>query len=302
MKFLNIILNLIKRFWNASYFNFDSFILTIVVFAIIKYFTVYQNLDFLDNLKPRYVLILSGDHIYRMNYQGMLEAHKKANADLTVAVIPVDKKDASRFGIIHTTPDQMIDFFEEKPALPKSNLASMGIYIFTYKELKQALLTDAKDDSSEHDFGRNILPNMLKQQKRLLAYSFHGYWRDVGTIESLWEANMDLLNQPEAKALLMNDDLKLFTEDTRSLPQYIGPQAKISDSLINQGAVVFGSVNHSVIFHDVVIEANASVTNSVIMPGATVRSGVKLDRVIVTPNAKIEHSTRGGTTIMLVNK
>ena len=263
---------------------------------------IYQNLDFLDNLKPRYVLILSGDHIYRMNYQGMLEAHKKANADLTVAVIPVDKKDASRFGIIHTTPDQMIDFFEEKPALPKSNLASMGIYIFTYKELKQALLADAKDDSSEHDFGRNILPNMLKQQKRLLAYSFHGYWRDVGTIESLWEANMDLLDQPEAKALLMNDDLKLFTEDTRSLPQYIGPQAKISDSLINQGAVIFGSVHHSVIFHDVVIEANASITNSVIMPGATVRSGVKLDRVIVTPNAKIEHSTRGGTTIMLVNK
>lgn len=263
---------------------------------------IYQNIDFLDNLKPTYVLVLSGDHIYRMNYQTMLDAHKQSNADLSVAVIDVDKKEASRFGIMSTDKENLVTQFEEKPAQPKSTLASMGIYIFNYKELRQALINDAKDESSEHDFGKNIIPTLLKQKKRLLAFPFKGYWRDVGTIESLWEANMDLLDDEEAKQLLFNDDLKLFTEDTRSLPQYLGEKAKIKNALINQGAVIFGSVDHSVIFHDVTIEEGAVVVDSVIMPGATIKSGTTLKRVIVSPNIKVETSVNGGTNVVLVNK
>jgi glucose-1-phosphate adenylyltransferase len=263
---------------------------------------IYQNIDFLESLKPEYVLILSGDHIYRMNYQLMLDAHKQAKADLTVAVINVDKKETSRFGIMTVDQLNAIVQFDEKPANPKSTLASMGIYIFTYKELKQALLVDAKDETSEHDFGKNIIPMMLNQKKRLLAYRFEGYWRDVGTIDSLWEANMDLLNQDDAKKLFQNDDLKLFTEDTRSLPQYIGEEAVIKDSLINQGAVILGEVHHSVIFHDVVVEKGAKVKDAVIMPGAVIKSGTTLQRVIVTPNAKIDKSVSGGTNIVLVGK
>jgi glucose-1-phosphate adenylyltransferase len=263
---------------------------------------IYQNIDFLESLKPEYVLILSGDHIYRMNYQLMLDAHKQAKADLTVAVINVDKKETSRFGIMTVDQLNAIVQFDEKPANPKSTLASMGIYIFTYKELKQALLVDAKDETSEHDFGKNIIPMMLNQKKRLLAYRFEGYWRDVGTIDSLWEANMDLLNQDDAKKLFENDDLKLFTEDTRSLPQYIGEEAVIKDSLINQGAVILGEVHHSVIFHDVVVEKGAKVKDAVIMPGAVIKSGTTLQRVIVTPNAKIDKSVSGGTNIVLVGK
>ena len=263
---------------------------------------IYQNIDFLDNLKPSYVLILSGDHIYRMNYQSMLEAHKLANADLTVAVIQVEKKEASRFGIMTVDADQMIVQFEEKPAQPKSTLASMGIYIFNYKELRQALIADAKDETSEHDFGKNIIPTLLKAKKRLLAYPFKGYWRDVGTIESLWEANMDLINLNEAKGLLQNDDLKLFTEDTRSLPHYLGEKAKVKDSLINQGAVIFGSVDHSVIFHDVVIEEGASVVDAVVMPGAIIKSGSVLKKVLVAPNVKVDRSINGGANVILVDK
>jgi glucose-1-phosphate adenylyltransferase len=261
---------------------------------------IYQNIDFLDNLKPSYVLILSGDHIYRMNYQLMLEAHKQAKADLTVAVINVEKKEASRFGIMTVNEENLVVQFEEKPASPSSTLASMGIYIFNYRDLRQALIADAKDESSEHDFGKNIIPTLLKQKKRLLGYPFKGYWRDVGTIDSLWEANMDLIDNNDAKSLLLNDDLKLFTEDTRSLPQYLGEHAKVKNSLVNQGAVIFGTVDHSVIFHDVVIEEGATVTDSVIMPGAVIKSGVVLSRVIVSPNMKVEKSAQGGTNIMLV--
>ena len=263
---------------------------------------IFQNIDFLDSLKPTFVLILSGDHIYRMNYQLMLEAHKKATADLTVAVINVDKKETSRFGIMSVDKDNTIIQFEEKPTQSKSTLASMGIYIFNYKDLRHALIADAKDENSEHDFGKNIIPTLLKLKKRLLAYPFEGYWRDVGTIESLWEANIDLIDRTDAKALLLNDDLKLFTEDTRSLPQYHGEKAKVKNALINQGAVIFGSVDHSVIFNDVTIEEGASVIDSVVMPGSVIKSGVTLKRVIVAPNLKVDQSVNGGANIVLVNK
>jgi glucose-1-phosphate adenylyltransferase len=236
-----------------------------------------------------------------MNYQLMLEAHKQAKADLTVAVINVEKKDVSRFGIMTVNEDNLIIQFDEKPNSSTSTLASMGIYIFNYKDLRQALMADGKDESSEHDFGKNIIPTLLKQKKRLLAFPFKGYWRDVGTLDSLWEANMDLIDNNDAKSLLLNDELKLFTEDTRSLPQYHGEHAKVKNSLVNQGAVIFGTVNHSVIFHDVVIEEGATVTDSVIMPGAIIKSGTVLSRVIVSPNMKVEKSVQGGTNIVLVN-
>jgi glucose-1-phosphate adenylyltransferase len=235
-----------------------------------------------------------------MNYQVMLEAHKQAKADLTVAVVNVEKKEISRFGIMTVNEDNLIVQFDEKPVTSSSTLASMGIYIFNYKDLRQALIADAKDESSEHDFGKNIIPNLLKQKKRLLAYPFKGYWRDVGTIDSLWEANMDLIDNNDAKSLLLNDDLKLFTEDTRSLPQYLGEHAKVKNSLVNQGAVIFGTVNHSVVFHDVIIEEGATVTDAVIMPGAVIKSGVVLSRVIVSPNMKVDKSIQGGTNIVLV--
>jgi glucose-1-phosphate adenylyltransferase len=231
----------------------------------------------------------------------MLDAHKQEKADLTVAVVNVAKKEISRFGIMTVNEDNLIVKFDEKPTSSISTLASMGIYIFNYKDLRQALIADGKDESSDHDFGKNIIPNLLKQKKRLLAYPFKGYWRDVGTIDSLWEANMDLIDNNDAKSLLLNDDLKLFTEDTRSLPQYLGEHAKVKDSLVNQGAVIFGTVNHSVIFHDVIIEEGAIVTDSVIMPGAVIKSGVVLSRVIVSPNLKVNRSVQGETNIVLVN-
>jgi glucose-1-phosphate adenylyltransferase len=263
---------------------------------------IYQNLDFLDSLKPTYVLIVSGDHIYRMNYRLMLEAHIQANADMTVSVVRVSKEDASRFGIMNVNPDMTVYEFEEKPKTPKSTLASMGIYIFSYKELRQALITDAKNQNSEHDFGKDIIPMMVAQKKKIYAYAFSGYWRDVGTTDSLWEANMDLLENGEALSVLQNDALKIFTEDTRSLPQYIGDNAKVQDSIINQGAVVLGKVHHSVIFHDVVIEEGAQVIDCVIMPGAIIRAGVNLKRVIVGPNMKVTESLTGTHQVQLINK
>ena len=263
---------------------------------------IYQNLDFLDTLKPSYVLILSGDHIYRMNYQTMLESHKKSNADLTVAVIDVPLKEASRFGVMNTRDDLSIYGFEEKPKHPKSTLASMGIYIFSYKELKQVLTLDAKNSKSDHDFGKSIIPLMLEKQKKIIAYPFDGYWRDVGTINSYWEANMDLLENGEAHSLLQNDALKIFTEDTRSLPQYIGDKAKINDSLVNQGAIIFGHVEHSIVFHDVIIEEGAIVKNSVIMPGAVVKKNVHIDRAVVPPGFKADKDVEGGQEIILVSK
>jgi glucose-1-phosphate adenylyltransferase len=263
---------------------------------------IYQNLDFLDSIKPEYVLILSGDHIYRMNYQLMLEAHKNKQADLTVGVIQVPASETYRFGIMNTRDDLSVYEFEEKPKRAKSNLASMGIYIFTYKELKQALIQDAKILDSDHDFGKDIIPMMLAKNKKIVAYPFSGYWRDVGTIDSFWEANMDLLQNGEGSSLIQNDALKVFTEDTRSLPQYIGNQAHITNSLINQGAVIFGKVNHSVIFHDTLIEEGAHVIDSVIMPGAIVKAGVSIKRVVVPPNFKVEKNYAGGANILLVSK
>jgi len=263
---------------------------------------IYQNIDFLDTLAPEYVLILSGDHIYKMDYRLMLEAHKAHNADLTVAVIDVPLREASRFGIMSVNDEMMITKFSEKPAKPTSTLASMGIYIFNYKALKSALAFDAKDEESEHDFGKNVIPYLLSKKRRLLAYRFSGYWKDVGTLASLWSANMDLIDDEGALDLYSNDDLKIFSEDTHSVPQYVGRAATVVNSMVNQGAIVLGHVEHSVIFNEVVIEEGARVADSVIMPGVTVKSGAAVNRAIVAGDTTIAGDRRidGGEAIVLV--
>ena len=263
---------------------------------------IYQNLDFLDTLNPEYVLILSGDHIYKMNYQLMLDDHKKNNADLTVAVIDVPLAEASRFGIMTTDEKMMITKFTEKPSKPTSTLASMGIYIFTYKTLKQALVYDAKQEKSDHDFGKDVIPYLLGKKKRLLAYRFDGYWKDVGTIASLWNANMDLIDDEKALDLYSSeDDLKIFSEDTHSVPQYVGKQALLSNSMINQGAIILGSVTHSVIFNEAIIEEGATVIDAVIMPNVLVKKGAYIRRAIVSAPVIIEERhIDGGEDIVLV--
>ncbi|HAV19859.1 MAG TPA: glucose-1-phosphate adenylyltransferase [Firmicutes bacterium] len=264
---------------------------------------IYQNLDFLESLNPEYVLILSGDHIYKMNYQLMLDDHKKNNADLTVAVLNVTVQEASRFGIMTTDDNMMITKFTEKPSKPTSTLASMGIYIFNYKVLKQALVFDAKQEKSDHDFGKDVIPYLLSKKKRLLAYRFDGYWKDVGTITSLWNANMDLIDDDAALDLYsLEDDLKIFSEDTNSVPQYVGKQAEVTNSMVNQGAIILGHVTHSVIFNEAVIEENATVIDSVIMPNVIVKKGAYINRAIVASAVVIEEGRRidGGEDIFLV--
>ncbi|MFA5235807.1 MAG: glucose-1-phosphate adenylyltransferase [Bacilli bacterium] len=264
---------------------------------------IYQNLDFLDSLNPEYVLILSGDHIYKMNYDAMLQAHQEHDADLTVAVLDVPLIEASRFGIMSVNPDMMITAFAEKPAKPTSTLASMGIYIFTYKVLKQALTLDAKAEKSDHDFGKDVIPYLLGKKKRLLAYRHRGYWKDVGTIASLWSANMDLIDDEAALDLYLNeDDLKIFSEDTHSVPQYVGKQATVVNSMVNQGAIVLGRVEHSVIFNEVIIEEGAYVSDSVIMPGVIVKKGARVHKAIVASEVVVpsEAVIDGSQDIVLV--
>ena len=266
---------------------------------------IYQNIAFLDELNPTYVLILSGDHIYKMNYAKMLDYHKKHNADLTVAVLNVSLEEASRFGIMNVNEDYSIYEFEEKPKKPKSTLASMGIYIFTYKTLRDELIKDAKDKESEHDFGKNIIPNLLAKHKRLFAYEFEGYWKDVGTIASLWQANMDLLDENDPLKLYEDKSFKILSQDTKSLPQYVGTKAKIVNSIVNQGARVEGSVKNSVIFTEAVIESGATVIDSVIMPGAVIKSGAYVNKAIVADNVVIASSRREneeGQEIVLLSR
>ena len=265
-----------------------------------------QNIDFIDSYSPEYLLILSGDHIYKMNYDKMLEYHKTNNADATIAVIEVPMKEASRFGIMNTdTETGRIVEFEEKPAQPKSNLASMGIYIFNWKLLRKMLLADMKNADSSHDFGKDIIPTMLNDGKSLFAYKFKGYWKDVGTIDSLWEANMDLLNKNNA--LDLNDSSwKIYTEDVTALPQYIGAEAKIDSAFITQGCVVDGEVKHSVLFTDAKVAADAKVIDSVLMPGAEVEEGAVVTRALVADGIKIGKNAVVGSadseTIELVAK
>ncbi len=246
-----------------------------------------QNIDFIDSHSPDYVLILSGDHIYKMDYSKMLSYHRQSDADATIAVLPVPMKEASRFGIMNTDEEGRIVEFEEKPKHPKSNLASMGIYIFDWKQLRKMLVADMDDPQSNHDFGKDIIPKMLEEGKRLFAYPFKGYWKDVGTIDSLWEANMDLLNKNNE--LDLNDSTwKIYTEDMATVPQYIGKDATVENSYINQGCIVNGNVKNSVLFTSVRVAKDACIEDAVLMPNVVVGEGAVIHRAIIAQGVKID--------------
>ena len=266
---------------------------------------IYQNIDFLDQAEAEYVLVLSGDHIYKMNYDLMLKEHIKTNAEVTIAVLEVSMKEASRFGIMNCDKNDRVVSFEEKPKVPKSNLASMGVYIFSYKTLRKLLKDDSKDPNSDHDFGKNIIPKYLKNHLKVQAYRYKGYWKDVGTIDSLWEANMDLLKDNHNFSLF-DPNWKIYTDDASNTPQIIGPNAKIKHAYITQGAVVNGELERSVIFSGVKIGEGSKVVDSVVMSHATVGNNCKLYRCLVADDVKIpDNSTFGkkdSKEILLVSK
>ena len=247
---------------------------------------IYQNIAFIEQYSPDYVLILSGDHIYKMDYNAMLNYHIRNGADATIAVREVPWEEAPRFGIMNTDSEDRIIEFEEKPKNPKSNKASMGVYIFTWEKLRRYLEADEADKKSNNDFGKNIIPNMLADKQVLVAYSFKGYWKDVGTIESLWEANMDLLETP--MPIDMHDKRwRIFAKNPGMAPHYIAKGATVHDSLITEGCEVYGNVNHSILFAGVIIEEGAKVESSVIMPGSIIRRGAVVQRAIVAENAEV---------------
>lgn len=252
---------------------------------------IYQNISFLDQYDPEYVLILSGDHIYKMDYEEMLNVHKEKGADLTVAVLNVSLKEASRFGIMNTDDKGYIYEFEEKPEKPKSTLASMGIYIFSYKELRKYLIADAADENSKHDFGMNIIPAMLADKKKLYAWTFDGYWKDVGTVESLWQANMDLLDDKELDLYNIKKDWKIYSEDTLGKPQLIGKDASVKNSLVTQGCVVNGEVEGSVLFNNVNVGEGAKVIDSVLMPGVLIEEGAFVKKAIIDEGVVVKAGT-----------
>ena len=247
---------------------------------------IYQNMAFIEQYHPDYVLILSGDHIYKMDYNAMLDYHISHHADATIAVREVPWEEASRFGIMNTNPEGEIIEFEEKPQKPKSNKASMGVYIFTWEKLRHYLTEDEADKNSSNDFGKNIIPNMLRDKQTLVAYDFNGYWKDVGTIESLWEANMDLIDNP--MPMNMHDKKwRIYSKNPGMPPHYISEGAVVTDTLITEGCEVYGKVNHSVLFAGVVVEEGADIEYSVVMPGSIIKRGAIVRRSIVAENATV---------------
>ncbi len=248
---------------------------------------IYQNINFIKQYNPDYVLILSGDHIYRMDYRLMLEQHKSTGAACTVATITVPMDEASRFGICNTNSDGSIYEFEEKPKVPKNNQASMGIYIFTTKTLIEYLEADEADENSSNDFGKNIIPNLLNNGEKLFSYKFSGYWKDVGTISSLWEANMDLIGD-DPIINLADQQKRIYSKNTARPPQYIGPKAKIVNSLVSEGSKIYGTVENSVLSGGVIVEAGAIVKDSVIMDDVVVKKGAAVYSAIVDADAIIE--------------
>ena len=253
-----------------------------------------QNIDFIDSQNPEYLLILSGDHIYKMNYAKMLDDHIQHKADATIAVIEVPMKEASRFGIMNTGEDDRIVEFEEKPEHPKSNLASMGIYIFTWKLLRKMLLADIKNPDSNHDFGKDIIPKLLGEGKRLYSYEFHGFWKDVGTIASFHETSMDLLgNNPEFD--LFDKHFPIMSNITTRPPHYIGPDGRLDDCLVSNGCKIYGTARHSILSTDVIIEERAVVEDSVLLPGAHVKSGAHICRAILGENSTVEEGVKLGS-------
>lgn len=247
---------------------------------------IYQNMNYIERYDPEYVVILSGDHIYKMDYSRMVAFHKEHNADCTIAVIDVPLEEAPRFGILNTNPDGSIYEFDEKPAVPKSTNASMGIYVFSFDKLKKYLTLDAEKKSSSNDFGKDVLPAMLDAGERMFAYQFEGYWKDVGTIDSLWEANMDLLD-PNVPLDLSEDSNKIYSRNPVMPPHYIADAAKIQNSLVADGCNIYGALEFSILFAGVTVGKNAVVTDSIIMPGAVIEDGAVVQYAIVAENAVI---------------
>lgn len=247
---------------------------------------IYQNMDFIERYDPEYVLVLSGDHIYKMDYAQMLAEHKANDSACTIAVLDVPKEEASRFGILNTREDGSIYEFDEKPKVPKSTLASMGIYIFNWKKLRQYLIADEQNPQSSNDFGKDVLPAMLAGGERMFAYRFDGYWKDVGTIESLWEANLDLLN-PKVPLDLSDPQWKIYSRNPGMPPQYLAPSAQVQNSMITEGCSVSGKVEYSVIFAGVTIEEGAEIVDSILMPGTVVHKGAKVQYAILAENTDI---------------
>lgn len=262
---------------------------------------IYQNLSFLESFKPENVLILSGDHIYKMHYGEMLKAHKESGAAVTIAVMPVPWEEASRFGIMNVDEEGTITDFEEKPAEPKSNLASMGIYIFTYEVLKKYLEADERDPSSANDFGKNIIPTMLENGEKMVSFRFEGYWKDVGTIHSLWEANMDLVDQPP-KFDLNDRSWSIYSRNMALAPHYVGQDAKITNSTVTEGCFIDGEIKHSVIFGGVELGEGSVVSDSVIMPGAKIGKNVVIEKAVIGADAVIGDGAKVGVNSSDDNK
>lgn len=257
---------------------------------------IYQNIDFIDNYCPDYVVILSGDHIYKMDYHDMLKEHKRNNADCTIAVRDVPIEEASRFGILNLKKNsKAIEEFEEKPKNPKSTKASMGIYVFTWEKLRKYLIEDENDKTSENDFGKNIIPKMLADGQRMYAYQFDGYWKDVGTISSLWEANMDILNGSELN--LDDDKWKIYARNNAEPPHYVAPTGKVVNCLVSEGTVINGTVKDSIVSNSVKIGKDAYIESSIIMPGAVIEDGADVRFSIVGWNAVIGKNCIVGETL-----
>jgi len=247
---------------------------------------IYQNLNYIKQYQPEYVLILSGDHIYKMDYSKMLDYHIEKEADVSISVIEVPIDEASRFGIMNTNDEMDIIEFEEKPQYPKSNLASMGIYIFKWNVLKEFLEMDDRNPESSNDFGKDVIPLLLEEKKKVVAYPFKGYWKDVGTVKSLWEANMDLLNE-DSELNIYDRDWRIYSVNPNQPPQYIAPTAIVEDSLINEGCVVEGFISHSVLFQGVTIGEGSMIKDSVVMPGCVIGKDVRIERAVVAPGMVI---------------
>ena len=256
---------------------------------------IYQNMGFIELYDPDYVLILSGDHIYKMDYAKMLRRHKETGADCTISVLEVTMEEATRFGIMNVDEDDVIYEFEEKPKHPKSNLASMGIYIFTWSKLRAYLMADEADEKSSNDFGKNIIPAMLAKGEKLVAYRFSGYWKDVGTIDSLWDANMDMLSGGGGGVDLYDQEWPIYARTPTRPPHVTGPNAKVDHSLVTGGCEVDGTVENSVLFHSVTVEEGAVVRYSILMPGTVVKAGAVVEYAIVAENAVIGAQAHVGT-------
>lgn len=255
---------------------------------------IYQNISFIERYDPEYVLILSGDHIYKMNYDLMLQQHKQAKADCTIAVLEVEMSEASRFGIMNTDETGQVYEFEEKPKKPKSNLASMGIYIFNWDKLKQYLIADENDPASSKDFGKNIIPKMLDDGCKLMTYHFDGYWKDVGTIDSLWESNMDLIN-PNVPLDLYDPSWRIYSRNPVAPPHYVSRGASVQNSMVTEGCKVYGKIDFSILFASVTIEEGAVVRDSIVMPGAVIKRGAIVDYSIIGEDAVIGENAKVGS-------